>query len=109
MARVVKRNRMGPPELPRPNGSRLSCGRPTRRRNCWWTKSRARQGTTPRLPLKTRAPASFKRLLGADTNDLPWLHAPQGVQDSGNQGTELLEPIGARDDHNNGNAQCRDV
>src|SRR5947207_5273198 len=57
------------------------------------TKSVPRQGHNTPLPLKRSPPASFKRLLGADTNDLPWLHAPQGVQDSGNQGTELLEPI----------------
>lgn len=59
-------------------------------------------------PLKG-GPAGFKRLLGADTNDLPRLHAAQGVQDPGNQGTELLETIGARDDHNNRNARGRDV
>src|SRR6266516_294135 len=47
-----------------PNGSRLSCGRPARRRKRSGRTSRARQGTTQRLSVRTRAPASFKRLLG---------------------------------------------
>src|SRR6266705_739815 len=47
-----------------PNGSRLSCGRSARRRKGSGRTSRARQGTTQRLSFRTRAPASFKRLLG---------------------------------------------
>src|SRR5207249_3265685 len=42
-----------------PNGSRLSCGRPARRRKSSGRPSRARQGTTQRLPLeRERPPAS---------------------------------------------------
>src|SRR3989442_14190172 len=42
-----------------PNGSRLSCGRLARRRKSSGRTSRARQGTTQRLPLKReRPPAS---------------------------------------------------
>src|SRR2546422_955056 len=41
-----------------PNGSRLSCGRPPRQRNGWWTKSGARQGTTQRLPLERKRPTA---------------------------------------------------
>src|SRR2546430_5574753 len=41
------------------NGSRLSCGRPARRRKGSGRTSRARQGTTQRLPLeRERPPAS---------------------------------------------------
>ncbi len=47
------------------NGSRLSCGRPVRRRRGRGRTSRARQGTTQRLPYRTKAPGSFKRMLGA--------------------------------------------
>ncbi len=49
---------------PRPNGSRLSCGRLARRRKSSERTLRARQGTTQRLPLKRSPPGSFKRLLG---------------------------------------------
>src|SRR5437016_1338670 len=39
-----------------PNGSRLSCGRLARRRKGSGRTSRARQGTTQRLPLKRECP-----------------------------------------------------
>jgi len=48
-----------------PNGSRLSCGRLARRRKSSGRTSRARQGTTQRLPLKRERPPASKRLLGA--------------------------------------------
>src|SRR6266480_4397072 len=48
-----------------PNGSRLSCGRPARRRKAGGTKSVPRQGHNTPVPLKRSPPASFKRLLGS--------------------------------------------
>src|SRR5437016_7838002 len=48
-----------------PNGSRLSCGRPTHRRNDRWTTGEARKGHTTPVPLRRSPPGSFKRLLGA--------------------------------------------
>jgi len=55
-SRVDTKERM---DMPRPNGSRLSCGRLARRRKRSGRTSRARQGTTQRLPLKReRPPAS---------------------------------------------------
>src|SRR5439155_5477036 len=46
-----------------PNGSRLSCGRPTRRRKGGGRQSVPRQGHNTPVPLKRSPPASFKRLL----------------------------------------------
>ena len=51
----------------RPNGSRLSCGRPARRRKSSGRTVRARQGTITPFPLKRSPPVSFKRLLGGVT------------------------------------------
>src|SRR5439155_5210763 len=42
----------------RPNGSRLSCGRLARWRKSGGRTSRARQGTTQRLPLERARPAA---------------------------------------------------
>src|SRR5437016_2986846 len=47
-----------------PNGSRLSCGRPARRRKGVGRQSVPRQGNNTPLPLKRLPPVSFKRLLG---------------------------------------------
>src|ERR1041385_3811934 len=47
-----------------PNGSRLSCGRPARRRKGVGPKAVPRQRHNTPLPLERSAPASFKRLLG---------------------------------------------
>src|SRR2546430_14653683 len=41
-----------------PNGTRLRCGRPARRRDTSGRMSRARQGTTQRLPLERERPAA---------------------------------------------------
>src|SRR5438128_5725819 len=41
----------------RSNGSRLSCGRPLRRRNRQWTNGCAHQGTTQRFPLERARPS----------------------------------------------------
>src|SRR2546425_13027131 len=41
-----------------PNGSRLSCGRLAHRRKSTGRTSRARQGTTQRLPLKRERPSA---------------------------------------------------
>src|SRR2546427_7801604 len=49
----------------RPNGSRLSCGRPARRRKGGGRQSVPRQGHNTPLPLKRSPPGSFKRLLGS--------------------------------------------
>src|SRR5205809_7734133 len=46
------------------NGSRLSCGRPARRRKVGGRQSVPRQGHNTPFPLKRSPPASFKRLLG---------------------------------------------
>src|SRR5947207_14210238 len=54
---------------PRPNGSRLSCGRLARRRKAVGRSPCPARGTTLRFPLERLAPASFKRLLGGR---LPW-------------------------------------
>src|SRR6266513_1004296 len=48
-----------------PNGSRLSCGRPARRRKGVGRQSVPRQGHNTPVPLRRSPPASFKRLLGA--------------------------------------------
>jgi len=48
----------------RPNGSRLSCGRPSRRRKGSGRQSVPRQGHNTLFPLERSPPASFKRLLG---------------------------------------------
>jgi len=50
--------------MPLPNGSRLSCGRPARRRKSSGRQSVPRQGHNAPVPLERSAPASFKRLLG---------------------------------------------
>src|SRR5881396_2936399 len=47
-----------------PNGSRLSCGRPARRRKAVGRQSVPRQGHNTPLPLERSPPVSFKRLLG---------------------------------------------
>jgi len=47
-----------------PNGSRLSCGRPARRRKAAGRQSGPRQGHNTPLPFERSPPASFKRLLG---------------------------------------------
>ena len=47
-----------------PNGSRLSCGRPARRRKGSGRTSVPRQGHNTPIPLERSPPASFKRLLG---------------------------------------------
>src|SRR2546428_349728 len=52
---------------PPPNGSRLSCGRPARRRKDVGRQSVPRQGHNTPLPLKRSPPGSFKRLLGGGT------------------------------------------
>src|SRR5205814_9614096 len=49
-----------------PNGSRLSCGRPARRRKAVGRQSGPRQGHNTPFPLKRSPPVSFKRLLGAN-------------------------------------------
>src|SRR5207248_11350363 len=54
-----------------PNGSRLSCGRPARRRKAAGRSPCPARGTTLRFPLERLAPASFKRLLGGQ---LPCWH-----------------------------------
>ncbi len=48
-----------------PNGSRLSCGRPARRRKGVGRSPWPRQGHNTPLPLERSPPVSFKRLLGA--------------------------------------------
>ena len=45
-----------------------------------------------------------KLISGADTDQLSLLHTPQRIEDGGDEGTELLQAIGTRDDHNDGNA-----
>ena len=52
-----------------PNGSRLSCGRPARRRKSSGRQSVPRQGRNTPIPLKRSAPASLKRLLGSPTTE----------------------------------------
>src|SRR3989442_1148980 len=60
---------VAPNVRPRPNGSRLSCGRPARRRKDVGRQSVPRQGHNTPLPLKRSPPVSFKRLLdGAVTS-----------------------------------------
>src|SRR5438445_20479 len=48
-----------------PNGSCLSCGRPTRRRKAVGRQSVPRQEHNTPLPLERSPPAGFKRLLGS--------------------------------------------
>src|SRR5713101_7151631 len=48
-----------------PNGSRLSCGRPARRRKTAGRQAVPRQGRNTPLRLERSSPASFKRLLGS--------------------------------------------
>jgi len=55
------------------------------------------------------APGSFKRLLGADTNELSRLQTPQGSEDRGDQRTELFQTIVARDDYNDSNPRRDDI
>ncbi len=52
-----------------PNGSRLSCGRRARRRKVGGRQSRARKGTTQRLPLKRerQLQALVRRQYSADS------------------------------------------
>ncbi len=50
-----------------PNGSRLSCGRPARRRKAVGRQSVPRQGHNTPLPLRRSPPGSFKRLLDSGT------------------------------------------
>src|SRR6266702_3179603 len=47
-----------------PNGSRLSCGRPARRRKAVGRSPCPARGTNTPLPLRRPPPVSFKRLLG---------------------------------------------
>src|SRR5438309_1070252 len=56
---------------PPPNGSRLSCGRPARRRKSSGRQFVRRLGHNTPLPLKRSPPASFKRLLGGTFTDNP--------------------------------------
>src|SRR3989449_4548818 len=59
---------VAPNVRPRPNGSRLSCGRPAHRRKDVGRQSVPRQGHNTPFPFKRSPPVSFKRLLGcADT------------------------------------------
>src|SRR6266496_3071437 len=48
-----------------PNGSRLSCGRPARRRKAAERSPCPARDTNTPLPVKRSPPVSFKRLLGA--------------------------------------------
>src|SRR2546429_3852971 len=57
-------------EVPPPNGSRLSCGRPARRRKRSGRQSVPRQGHNTLLPLERSPPVSFKRLLGSTSPHL---------------------------------------
>jgi len=54
---------------PPPNGSRLSCGRPARRRKSSGRTSALRQGHNTPFPLRRSPPVSFKRLLGCPVID----------------------------------------
>ena len=54
-----------------PNGSRLSCGRLTRRRKSGGRSQCPRPGHNTPLPLERSAPASFKRLLGRRSEETP--------------------------------------
>src|SRR5207248_1304341 len=54
-----------------PNGSRLSCGRPARRRKAVGRKSVPRQGHNTPFPLERSPPVSFKRLLGRRPAESP--------------------------------------
>src|SRR3989442_6158663 len=56
---------VAPNVRPRPNGSRLSCGRLAPQRKAVGRQSVPRQGHNTPLPLERSPPASFKRLLGA--------------------------------------------
>ncbi len=66
--------------FPPPNGSRLSCGRPARRRKAVGRKSLPCQGHNTPLPLERLAPASFKRLLGGGSLDDWSLKAPSEAE-----------------------------
>ena len=57
-------------QLPLPNGSCLSCGRPARRRKGGGRQSVPRQGHNTPLPLKRSPPGSFKRLLGSVPSEI---------------------------------------
>jgi hypothetical protein len=54
-------------------------------------------------------PGSFKRLLGADTDELTRIHTQQRIENCGDQRTQLLQPIGARQHHNDRNSRSRDI
>jgi len=54
-----------------PNGSRLSCGRPARRRKGVRRSPCPAQGHNTPLPLERSPPASFKRLLGSGCTLIP--------------------------------------
>src|SRR2546425_3925277 len=71
-----------PPQGTRPpNGSRLSCGRPARRRKAGGRQSMPRQGHNTPLPLKRSPPVSFKRMLdGALFTDARARRAPRAAQ-----------------------------
>ena len=54
----------------RPNGSRLSCGRPARRRKGVGRSPCPARGNNTPIPLERSAPGSFKRLLGRCRSEL---------------------------------------
>jgi hypothetical protein len=60
------------------------------------------------MQLRTGA-ASFKRVLGADANNLATLGAVQGVQNGWRERPELLQTIGPRADHDHRDAGRRDI
>src|SRR5438034_6475052 len=68
-----------------PNGSRLSCGRPARRRKGGGRQSVPRQGHNTPVPLKRSLPASFKRLLGSSLGARKMAPHPR-AQKVGDQG-----------------------